>query len=148
MCAGGGGCAWTHSWTSESLPPHSPPRLPSHRNFVITSSLGLNQTQHSTTLGNLFVWSSPWRHRSWGREGGRGANCRELRGVSSESSFNSGTENKMPFPRPPEPALPYINGAQSQKPRRSLVQPPWVNWAQKGTVTSLMSHSRRKICWR
>lgn len=76
---------------------------------------------------------------------GKGANCRELRAVSSESSLNSGTENKTPFPRPPEPALPYINGAQSQKPRRSPVQPTWVNRAQKAAVTSLMAHSRRKL---
>lgn len=93
------GCGWAQSRSSEPLPPHSPPRLPSHRNFVITSSLGLKQTQHSTTLCNLFVWSSPWRHRSWGREGGRGQTAGSMWGASSKSSFNSGTENKMPFPK-------------------------------------------------
>lgn len=93
------GCGWAQSRSSEPLPPHSPPRLPSHRNFVITSSPGLKQTQHSTTLCNLFVWSSPWRHRSWGREGGRGQTAGSMWGASSKSSFNSGTENKMPFPK-------------------------------------------------
>lgn len=74
QCMGvGGGCALAGSGRSESLPPHSLSRLPSRRNFVITSSLGLKQTQHSTALCNLLFDLPPGDtgHEEEKGEGGR-----------------------------------------------------------------------------